>query len=217
MTTEVVTARPDQPFRKLAETLTSLRISALPVVDTEGLVVGVVSEADLMLKELFDSHHGRFESPQRKRERSKAEGIIAADLMTSPAITIGAEATLAEAAKLMHDRGIKRLPVVDENGRLAGIVTRGDLLAVFSRADAEIRQEIIDEVMIGALWMDPAGLEVRVAGGLVKLGGRVDRKSDVKILTGLVRAVDGVVGVSSELTFDWDDVTETRTILRAIR
>ena len=144
-------------------------------------------------------------------------GLIAADLMTTPAITTQGGATLAEAAKLMHDRGIKRLPVVDDAGRLVGIVTRGDLLQVFGRSDEEIRREIIDGVVIGDLWMDPAGLVVDVAGGLVKLSGQVDRKSDIGILTGLVRGLDGVVGVSSDLAFDWDDLAQPRTLLRAIR
>ena len=217
MTTDVAAARPDQSYHQLAESLTSLHISAVPVVDAEGLVVGVVSAADLILKELIDSPQRRFESSKQKLERRKAMGLIAADLMTTPAITTQGGATLAEAAKLMHDRGIKRLPVVDDAGRLVGIVTRGDLLQVFGRSDEEIRREIIDGVVIGDLWMDPAGLVVDVAGGLVKLSGQVDRKSDIGILTGLVRGLDGVVGVSSDLGFDWDDLAQTRTLLRAIR
>src|SRR5438270_2186456 len=217
MTTDVVAARPDQSYHQLAESLTSLHISAVPVVDAEGLVVGVVSAADLILKELIDSPQRRFESSKQKLERRKAMGLIAADLMTTPAITTQGGATLAEAAKLMHDRGIKRLPVVDDAGRLVGIVTRGDLLQVFGRSDEEIRREIIDGVVIGDLWMDPAGLVVDVAGGLVKLSGQVDRKSDIGILTGLVRGLDGVVGVSSDLAFDWDDLAQPRTLLRAIR
>ena len=206
MTTEVVSACPATPFRQLAATLTSLRISAIPVVDLASLVVGVVSEGDLMLKELPPSRPRPFESGTRRVERSKAQALVAADLMTSPAITIHADATLSEAARLMHDRRVKRLPVVDDEGRLLGIVTRGDLLSVFTRADDDTRREIIDEVVIRALWMDPRSFAVTVKNGLVTLTGKVDRRSDVGILTGLIRGVDGVVGVSSELGFDFDDM-----------
>jgi CBS domain-containing protein len=206
MTTEVKVASPGTTFREIVRTLTSLHISALPVVDVEGMVVGVVSEADLMLKELFGSHPPLPEPLLPRREWGKLDAAIAADLMSSPAITIGAEATLAQAAKLMHDDQVKRLPVVDGDGRLVGIVTRGDLLSVFLRPDADIRHEVIEEVVIRTLWMDPGTLEVAVAGGVVTLRGLVDRRSDIGILTGLIRGLDGVVSVLSELDFKYDDV-----------
>jgi len=206
MTTDVIAARPDTPFRELAEMLTSRHISAVPVVDVQGLVVGVVSEADLMLKEIIDPHHGHFESAVQKSERRKADGVLASDLMSSPAITIDPAALLAQAAHVLHDRGVKRLPVVDDDGRLLGIVTRGDLLAVFMRRDEEIRKEIIQEVMIRILWMDPARLDIGVTSGVVSLRGRVDRRSDIDILVGFIRGVEGVVAVRCELGFAYDDV-----------
>jgi CBS domain-containing protein len=205
MTTEVRTASPSTPFRAIAATLTSLHVSALPVVDVEGVVVGVVSEADLMLKELYGSHPSHADAWLPEREMSKLDAAIAADLMSSPAITIRAAATLAEAAKLMHDRQVKRLPVVEGEGHLVGIVTRGDLLSVFLRPDAEIRHEVIDEVVVRTLWMDPAGFTVTVAGGVVSLAGTVDRRSDIAVLVGLIRGVDGVVSVHTELDFKFDD------------
>jgi len=170
------------------------------------MVVGVVSEADLMLKELFGSHPPLPEPLLPQREWGKLDAAIAADLMSSPAITIGAGATLAQAAKLMHDGQVKRLMVVDGDGRLVGIVTRGDLLSVFLRPDADIRHEVIEEVLIRTLWMDPGTIEVAVAGGVVTLRGEVDRRSDIGILTGLIRGLDGVVSVLSELDFKYDDV-----------
>ena len=206
MTRTVRSARPGTPFHELAQTLTSLHISAVPVVDMEGIVVGVVSEGDLMLKEVPNLHPHRFESSVSKIERIKAEGTIAADLMTSPAVTVRGDATLPEAAKLMHDRRVKRLPVVDADGRLVGIVTRGDLLAVFMRDDEEIRKEIVDDVVVRTLWMDPSSFQVKVRGGIVALTGTVDRRSDIGILGGLIRGVDGVVRVDSELGFAYDDV-----------
>src|SRR5437016_12840032 len=128
MTTDVIAARPDTPFRELAEMRTSRDRSAVPVVDVQGLVVGVVSEADLMLKEIVDPHHGHFESAVQKRERRKADGVLASDLMSSPAITIDPAALLAPAAHVLHDRGGKRLPGVDDDGRPRGIVRRADPL-----------------------------------------------------------------------------------------
>jgi CBS domain-containing protein len=205
MTRKVRTVSPATRFRELAGILTSLHVSAVPVVDVEGMVVGVVSEADLMLKELVGIRAPAFATVLPDLERSKAAGEIAADLMTSPAVTIRAGATLTEAAKLMHDRRVKRLPVVDGEGRLVGIVTRGDLLSVFLRADADIRREIIDEVVIRTLWMDPRSFETCVLDGVVTLSGEVDRRSDIDILTGLIRGVDGVIGVKSELDFKYDD------------
>ena len=209
MTKTVRSARPGTPFHELVQTLTSLHISAVPVVDVEGFVVGVVSEGDLMLKEVPILHPRRFESSASKIERSKAEGTIAADLMTSPAVTVRGGATLPEAAKLMHDRRVKRLPVVDADGRLVGIVTRGDLLAVFMRDDEEIRKEIVDDVVVRTLWMDPSSFEIKVRGGIVALTGTVGRRSDIGILGGLIRGVDGVVRVDSELGFAYDDVRGT--------
>ena len=207
MTTEVRSASPATPFRAIAATLTTLHVSALPVVDVEGVVVGVVSEADLMLKELYGTHPSRADAWLPEREMSKVDAAIAADLMSSPAITIRAGASLTEAAKLMHDRQVKRLPVVDGEGHLVGIVTRGDLLSVFLRPDAEIRRQVIDEVVVRTLWMDPATFTVTVAGGVVTLVGRVDRRSDIAVLVGLIRGVDGVVSVHCELDFKYDDTT----------
>lgn len=207
MTSEVKSVAPSTPLRAIAATLTSLRISALPVVDVEGVVVGVVSEADLMLKELFGTHPSHADAWLSEGELSKLDSTIAADLMSSPAITVGPDATLALAAKVMHDRQVKRLPVVDADGRLLGIVTRGDLLAVFLREDCDIRREIVDEIVVRTLWMDPEGFSVGVDGGVVTLAGKVDRRSDIGVLVGLIRGVDGVVAVHTELGFKYDDTT----------
>ena len=205
MTPGVSWASPGTPFRSLVATLSAERVSALPVVDVEGVVVGVVSEADLMLKELFGFRPSSARPALAAREWRKLDATVAADLMTSPAITVGAGATLVEAARLMHDHEVKRLPVVDGDGRLVGIVSRGDLLAVFMRPDAEIRREILDEVVLRMLWLEPSRVEVAVEGGAVTLRGRVDRFSDIAVLAGLVRGVEGVVAVRTELGCDLDD------------
>lgn len=208
MTARPVVATQATGFKEIAGLLAEYRISALPVVDDVGRLLGVVSEADLLLKEALGlgvKHH-LVESSRRRREYVKAEALLAADLMTSPAVTIGADAPIVEAARLMHDKAVKRLPVVDEEGRVVGIVTRGDLLKVFLRSDSSIREEVIEGVIVRSLWMDPQSVQVQVEGGVVELVGRVDRKSDISVLASMVRSLDGVVRVMVEgLSFRYDD------------
>ena len=210
--TSVMTARPVMAtettgFKEIASLLAEHRISALPVVNEVGRLVGVVSESDLLLKETFDSldHSHLLESSHKRRDRAKAEALLARDLMTSPALSIGPSAVITEAARLMHDKNVKRLPVVDENGRVVGIVTRGDLLKVFLRPDSEIREDVVEGVIVKTLWMDPNGIGVRVDNGVVELSGEVDRKSDIRVLHHLIGGLDGVVGVAEHLRYRYDD------------
>lgn len=141
MTTEVVTVEPWTPFREIVTRLAGQRISAAPVLDAEGNVLGVVTEADLLLKQ----EHLDLElnvplawSRRRRLEREKAAAVVAGKLMTTPPVTVAPTATITEAARQMHTAGVKRLPVVDEAGRLVGIVSRADLLKVFIRSDEAI-------------------------------------------------------------------------------
>jgi CBS domain-containing protein len=208
MTRNPITIGEGAPFKDIALLLTTNCISALPVVDPKGIPVGIVSEADLLLKEAYpDAEHSHtvFERTRRRRELDKAAGLTAEDLMSSPVHTIGLKAHLGEAARIMHDRGVKRLPVIDETGRLVGIVSRGDLLKAFTRPDSEIVHEVREGVMLNTLWMDPSGIEVVARDGVVSLFGEVDRKSDIPILIRLIHGVDGVVGVNDRLSFRYDD------------
>jgi CBS domain-containing protein len=144
MTRTVVVVAGSAPFKEVVRAMREYRVSALPVTDPDGLVMGVVSEADLMLREdpsVLESHF--FEGHARREERRKAEASIARDLMTTPAVTIGPQAPIAEAARLMHERAIKRLPVIDLEGRIVGVVSRVDLLAEFLRDDGDIETEVI--------------------------------------------------------------------------
>jgi CBS-domain-containing membrane protein len=219
MTSRPVVAVETTGFKEIAGLLAEYRISALPVVDDSGRLVGVVSEADLLLKEAFGVQDDRhlIESGRTRREHAKAGALLARDLMTSPAVTIGTEAPIAEAARLMHDRGVKRLPVVDEDGSVVGIVTRSDLLRVFLRPDAMIREDVVEGLIVKALWMDPNTIQVRVTGGVVDLSGQVDRKSDIRILTNLVGGLDGVVGVVEKLRFSYDDTRARNTDLAPLK
>jgi len=209
MTTDVVTVEESTPFKKIVALLDAHGVSAVPVVDVARHVVGVVSEADLLLKE-EDPQAGleapMWESKRHQLERGKAAGAVARDLMTTPAQTVGSLATVAEAARFMHARGVKRLPVVDTlTGRLVGIVTRGDLLRVFTRPDADIRSEIVDDAILGEFFMDPRRFTVEVHDGVVVLQGQVERRSLIPILVRVVRAVEGVVQVEDRLGFEVDD------------
>jgi len=207
MTVRPVVAAESTGFKEIAGLLAEYRISALPVVDDDGRLVGVVSEADLLLKEAvgLGGHHHLIESSRSRREHAKAGALVARDLMTSPAVTIGPEAPIGEAARVMHDRAVKRLPVVDQDGRVVGIVTRSDLLRVFLRPDAQIREDIVEGLIVRTLWMDPNTIQVQVKGGVVEVGGHVDRKSDIPILTNMIGAVDGVIGVVERLRYRYDD------------
>jgi CBS domain-containing protein len=208
MTVPARAVGPDAGFKEMVEVMDRHGISALPVVDEQRHVLGVVSEADLLLKEeraeLQEAH--LFESGSRRTARAKAEAGQAGELMTSPAVTATENMPLREAARLLHEEGIKRLPVVDAERRLVGIISRADLLRVFTLTDEELRHEIVHDVIVGHLWMDPDPIRVEVEEGMVHLSGEVDRRTDVSILAALAGAVQGVVGVKAErLKYRYDD------------
>jgi CBS-domain-containing membrane protein len=210
MTREVVAVQGPTPFKELVRLLNEHRITALPVLDDAGrIVVGVVSETDLALKEvtpLREAHTPVFETAQHRSEQTKAAGLTAADLMTAPAVTVGPDELVAAAARRMHDREVKRLPVVDHSGALVGIVTRADLLKVFLRSDEELRFEVLDQVAGDLLRLPPGTVGVEVDHGLVHLTGRVRLRSQALTLEQVTGAVDGVVAVESRLTWRVDDV-----------
>jgi CBS domain-containing protein len=193
MTTHVHVAGPQTPFKLLVRLIEENRVSAIPIVDQHGAPIGVVSETDLL--------HTR----RRGDKRAKADGLLACDLMTSPPITVPTTIGLAQAARLMQERNVRRLVVVDARGKIAGIASRSDLLQVFLRGDEELRQEITG-VLIPALMLEPPEhLRVDVRWNVVTLIGELDRKSDVEMLTRLTADLDGVVGVVDRLTYRWDD------------
>ncbi len=200
MTTSVVAVRRDASFKEMAGMLRTQRISAFPVVDDRGQVIGVVSESDLLVKEAVQAQGSSLIAALRHvREDEKAAGLTAADLMTAPAITIGPDAAVEEAARVMYDRRVKRLPVVNQIGRLLGIVSRTDVLAVFSRPDDEIRDEIIRAVLPGIVpkpWRD---LGVTVKDGVVTVSGAPLSEQTTRAIKDAVRHVQGVVAVRDRL------------------
>ncbi|MFD1546063.1 CBS domain-containing protein [Nonomuraea guangzhouensis] len=212
MTAKAVTVTARTPFKDIAETLITGGISAVPVLDDDGHVIGMVSEADLLRKEEFREQFYRegYQPPLRARLRhpkgkKKAAGDTAAELMTSPPITVSPEASAVLAARLMDAHDVKRLVVVDQDGRLAGIVSRRDLIKVFLRGDDDIATEVREDILDRGLWVDTTGVLVQVRQGVVTLSGQMDRKTETAIAVRMTGRVNGVVDVIDELTWKHDD------------
>ncbi|MFF4546788.1 CBS domain-containing protein [Streptomyces sp. NPDC001435] len=188
-------------FKEIVRMMQDWKVSALPVLEGEGRVVGVVSEADLLPKEEFrDSDPDRRTQLRRLDDLAKAGAVTAGELMTAPALTVRADETLAQAARRMAHARVKRLPVVDELGMLQGVVSRADLLKVFLRDDEDIAEEVRREV-VSYLFPAPASaVRVVVREGVVQLGGSVRDTSLVPVAARLIRAVEGVVDVKFDLT-----------------
>ena len=188
-------------FKEIVQLMEQWKVSALPVLEGEGRVIGVVSEADLLPKEEFrDSDPDRSTQLRRLSDLAKAGAVTAEDLMTAPAVTVQANATLAQAARTMARAKVKRLPVVDDMGLLEGVVSRGDLLKVFLRDDEDIAEEVRREVVSYLFRAPLSPVRVQVHDGVVTLAGRVRDTSLVPVAARLVRAVEGVVDVEFELT-----------------
>jgi CBS domain-containing protein len=203
----VVSIRPTTPYKDVVKLLTENQISALPVIGEAGSVVGIVSEADLLPKEARSrtAPSGRPALTARESQsRHKARAALAVELMTAPVITIGPEEDVSEAARRLETHRIKRMPVVDATGRLAGIVSRRDILRVFLRSDEELTDEV-RTLLVDSFWIDPKGWSVQVSDGRVLLTGQMDRRSTVRIAEHAVGRIDGVVAVESELTYEEDD------------
>jgi len=201
MTTHVVAVRSDATYKEMATRLHEFRVSAFPVLDADGKVIGVVSEADLLTKEALEYSAPARMGILRGRERAKAAAVIAADLMTKPAVTIGPREPVSHAARLMYSRKIKRLPVVDDDGRLIGIVSRADVLGVYSRPDADIRRDVIDNVVVGTVLTDPARFLVTVKDGVVTVEGKPENASVGRDMIEEIRHVEGVVSVRDRLSY----------------
>ncbi len=211
MTSRVHVASPLTPFKLLVRLIEENRISAIPIVDTRGVPVGVVSESDLLLKEWrgeLEADTGPLHGWKNRLERAKAGAVLAQDLMTSPAITVAATALITDAARLMHERNVRRLVVVDQRGRIAGIVSRSDLLQVFLRTDEDLREEVVERIIPAILPTEGDNVVVEVRSNVITLSGEVDRRSDSEILTRMSREVDGVVDVVNLLRFRWDDLRQ---------
>lgn len=200
MTTRVFWVRQHASFKEMAGALRENRISAFPVLDDDDKVVGIVSEADLLTKEALNGEPGLLDGILHRRDQQKARGITAGDLMTHPAVTVAPDDTIAHAAQLMYSRKVKRLPVTDPEGRLAGIISRTDVLAVFDRSDKEIRQEIAGDMLLDQ-FADPDRIMVAVKDGVVTLAGIPETSELGHQLVRQIRHIPGVVAVRDRLTY----------------
>lgn len=212
MTWPVITARPNTTIKDLAAMMTTHRISGIPIVTEEQELVGIVTEGDLLYKEVLPRPHepaaivrrlpirGIVEAAEHAR---KAEAVRAFEIMTSPVLTVGEDAAVHEIADVMIRHGINRVVVI-RAGRVAGIVSRADVLKAFRRPDAELA-ETIQESLVHDLWIDTSRVTVEVRQGVVFLEGEVERKSEVALAEKWAAMADGVVDVRNHLTYAIDD------------
>lgn len=215
MTAPVFTVRPETSVKDIAALMLTYKISGLPVVTPDEELVGIVTEADLLHKESGLKREARTfwkalpfgRTPEAIR---KAEGVSAADLMSSPVLTVEEDTPLREVAALMVRRKINRLPVM-RAGRLVGIVSRNDILRAFVRTDQELAKAVREGLLHG-LWIDVTPLKIDVMDGVVYLDGEVDRRSDKLLAEQWVAAIDGVVRVDSTLTYRHDDRRVTANV-----
>jgi len=200
MTKAVVSVDETASYRSVVDELIGHRFSAVPVVDAFGRVSGVVSEADLLRKIEYagDEAPRLFEGRRRRGERGKALARTAAELASTPAATVLTGTSIAAAARLMDREQVKRLPVVDDLGRLVGIVTRGDLLKVHLRPDDDLRADVEDGLT--------AQVTAEVDGGVVTLDGHVELASTAAGMVRQAQRIPGVVGVVDRIGYDFDDV-----------
>ncbi|HLH83461.1 MAG TPA: CBS domain-containing protein [Trebonia sp.] len=208
MTTTVVSVDRITPYKEIARLLTDHRISGVPVLTMGRHVAGVVTEADLLAAEDKPARAARAASASGRRlwvraRRHPAAALVAGDLMTSPAITIHPDATIPAAARVMNANHVRRLPVVDPDGKLIGIVSRRDLLSVFLRPDSEIAEDaraVLDDILLA----EPGDATVTVRNGVVVLSGTLKpaedhRTSLVPVAIRLLWDIDGVVDVINHL------------------
>lgn len=201
MTKDVVSVTPATTLREAAALLVEKRISGMPVVNEENEVLGVVSEADILVKAGGSVSRSRLlgwllEPDFGSQDKIRAETV--GEAMSSPAISVASHRPVHEAARLMVAEGVNRLPVL-EDGTLVGILTRADVVRAFTRSDAEIAEEIRGEIVRRTFWLEPGRVSVLVVDGHVSIEGEVETEADAEVLPSLVARVPGVVSVHADL------------------
>jgi CBS domain-containing protein len=200
MTTRVIAVKRSADYKEICGVLRQYRVSACPVINDAGKVVGVVSETDLLYK-VADPNPpaGLIRLRWKLGEESKVNAVTASQLMTSPAVSIEPDAPVAVAARIMQNRRVRRLPVVSQAGMLVGIVSRTDLLSVFERPDLDIRDEVIRDIIAAEFGLNPAEFDIGVASGIVTVAGPLARLETALALLTRVRHIEGVVAVRDRL------------------
>lgn len=212
MTPEVDIARSDWSLKQAARAMIDAGVSGLPVIDDDGIVVGIITEADFIETEagralgrrrLFDTVFGE--------KKTRAPSTVDAVMTKSP-LVVDRNTTVSEAARIMTEKNVKRLPVVDPDGRLEGIVSRGDILVAFARPDAVIATDVERGVIRRILMLHSSDVSVRVTDGVVALSGEVPTRTDARLLEELVGHIEGVIRCDSNLSWSFDDVAAGPTV-----
>lgn len=211
MTVGVATVLPDTPLKEVARILVQRGISGLVVVDADERVLGVVSEADLLIKEQGAealphrrASRIRGESATTKAAIAKVEATTAGEAMTTPAVTIEPDKSLAAAAGIMVDRAINRLPVT-RDGRLVGIVSRADLVRAYVRSDEQLAETIRTDLLLRHLLVNPSEFDLTVRDGVVRIQGQAETRSVAEMIVRLITALPGVIAVDADVTWALDD------------
>jgi CBS domain-containing protein len=206
MSTHVIAVSPGAPYKEMAAMLHGQRVSAFPVIDEDKKVIGVVSETDMLAKEALEGTVPRTTqlSLTTQGMRSRVNAVTAADLMTKPAVTIGPDEPVTRAARLMFDQRVKRLPVTSDDGTLIGILSRSDVLSVYSRPDAQIRHQVTQDLILGTLRCDPERFTVTVKSGIVTIEGAPETSRAGHDIIDAVRHMEGVVFVRDRLSYPDD-------------
>ena len=207
MTTDPISVREDTLLKEAARIMVRHKVSGLPVIDPDGHLVGIVTEGDFLRQaasrgpnrmSLLDALFG-----DAGPTSPAAETV--GEVMTDKVITITPDASLGEAARLMAGRGIKRLPVIDDDGKLDGIISRADIVNAFTKPDDVVEDEVREDIIRRLLFLDPDIVDVSVADGVVHLAGELEHRTEVHLLEELTRRIAGVVKVESDLTYVVDD------------
>ncbi len=196
MTTDVITVSSETGIRDAARLMFRNRVSGLPVTTPDGTLAGIITEADFLRLEV------------ERQEGSTELGETVGDVMSSGVVTTGPDTEIYDAAKMMTFQDIKRLPVVDDDARLLGIISRADIVSVFTRPDDVIEDEIREDLIRRVLFIDPDQLDVAVANGVVTFVGEVGTRNEARLLSELASRLDGVLQVQSELAWRYDDGAE---------
>ena len=209
MTTPALSIGPEASLKDVAAIFVERGISGLPVRDAQNRVIGVVSQGDILYKEHSSQDSGHRALGWLRGRRAavlKSKARTVREAMSSPPIVVSPWSSTSEAAKLMTEYGVNRLPVVKDNV-LVGIVTRTDLVRAFIRSDEEIERELRDEVLERTMWLDRDSVHVEVKRGAVSLAGTLRSRSDVALLERMTARIPGIVTVTSDLKWTVDDTT----------
>jgi CBS domain-containing protein len=206
MTTDPITTTPDAPLKEAARTMVREKVSGLPVMQ-DGELVGIVTEGDFLRQEADRDQPYRLSLLEALFGDGGAVPAVetVGEVMTEPVITITADATVSEAARVMSHRKVKRLPVVDDDGNLIGVISRADVVNAFTKPDEVIEDEVREDIVRRLLFLEPDAVDVEVKDGVVTLSGELENRTEAHLLEELTRRIAGVVRVASDLTYEVDD------------